>query len=85
MKFFGEHTNNFVLLLLYSIIIDIFFPTGRDDFTVSGMLRRVRCEEQSNVAISCLCGSIMKSLHSLRSFVMNFTHRAYHLPVKLAS
>ena len=28
MSFFGEHTNNFVLLLLYSIIIDIFSPPG---------------------------------------------------------
>ncbi len=43
MSFFGEHTNNFVLLLLDSIIIDI-FSLRRDDFTVSGLLRRVRGE-----------------------------------------
>ncbi len=29
MSFFGEHTNNFVLLLLYSIIIDIFSLEAR--------------------------------------------------------
>ncbi len=28
MSIFCEHTNNFVLLLLYSIIIDIFSPPG---------------------------------------------------------
>ncbi len=78
MSFFGEQTNNFVLLLLDSIIIDI-FSLRRDDFTVSGLLQQVRCEEQSDVVISCLCGSIMRSPHSLRSFVMNFTRCAYHL------
>ncbi len=28
MRFLGEHTNNVVLLLLYSIIIDIISPPG---------------------------------------------------------
>lgn len=28
MSFFGKHINNFILTLLNSIIIDIFFPSG---------------------------------------------------------
>ncbi len=28
MRFFGEHTNNFVLPFLYSIIIDIFYSSS---------------------------------------------------------
>ncbi len=43
-SFFAEHTNNFVLLFLYSIIIDIFFPSRRNDFTASGLVQRFRGE-----------------------------------------
>jgi len=58
MSYFSDHTNSFVLILLYSIIIDIFSPSG-DPISphlgcCGGFVARSKATWQSHVSVEAL-------------------------------